>query len=129
MSKHLTLKEYQKRNIEHSRIAFPQCMKWEITEWTNAMAGEAGEACNLTKKVRRGDFNLGSEIEVKGEKMTVQKAILKELADVICYASILMSVLGADIEEEVNHKFHEVLARDEAKRSGIPIHEPLNCNT
>src|SRR5579859_5920089 len=116
----LTLKEYQERNIKFSKVAFPQCMDWILTDWTNAIAGEAGEACNIAKKVRRGDFTL-DEAKFK---------LLKEIADVMCYCSIFCSILEVDIEHVVNDKFQEVLARDEAKRLAIPIHEPdLSCNT
>ena len=129
----LTLKEYQERNIAHSAKAFPECKDWVITDWTNAIAGEAGEACNIAKKVRRGDFTISE----------AKKAILKELADTMCYCSILMSVMRADIEEVVNDKYDEIVVRHETKLEthadgakeisvdeflGIPVHEPGECS-
>ena len=31
---------------------------WRLSQWSNALAGEVGESCNIIKKIERGDFTL-----------------------------------------------------------------------
>jgi NTP pyrophosphatase (non-canonical NTP hydrolase) len=71
---------------------------WNPAEWSNAMAGEVGEACNLTKKLLRGD-----EVSVKD--------IGKEIADVVIYADLLATRLGLSLESCVVDKFNETSER------------------
>ncbi len=65
----------------HSR---PDGSDWSMAEWTNAVAGEVGEACNIAKKLRRGDF---------GPPYTPGyiagcSELAHELADVVIYADL-----------------------------------------
>jgi NTP pyrophosphatase (non-canonical NTP hydrolase) len=62
------------------------------------MAGECGEACNLIKKLRRG------------QDITVE-SIGKELADVVTYVDLLAARLGIDLEVAIINKFNEVSDR------------------
>lgn len=78
--------------------AFPKCKKWTLTDWACAMAGETGEACNLIKKLRRG------------EKIPPRN-VGKELADIVIYADLLADKLGLSLAECVQQKFNEVSKR------------------
>lgn len=78
--------------------AYAKCLEWTLADWSNAIAGETGEMCNLIKKIRRGD-----EID--------PNEVGKELADIIIYADILASLLGLDLSECVVQKFNEVSDR------------------
>ena len=78
--------------------AYAKCLDWTLADWSNAIAGETGEMCNLIKKIRRGD-----EID--------PKEVGKELADIIIYADILASLLGLDLSDCVVQKFNEVSDR------------------
>jgi hypothetical protein len=69
-----------------------------LTDWACALAGETGEACNLIKKLRRGDAIDTEDIG-------------KELADVVIYADLLAARLGIDLGEAVVQKFNEVSDR------------------
>lgn len=71
---------------------------WSPAEWTNALAGEAGELCNLTKKMLR-DGNISRE------------EIGKEIADVVIYADLVALRLGLKLEDLVRQKFNEVSDR------------------
>ena len=96
----LTFREFQKINDERCRIAFhPE--GWSVAMWCLAIAGEAGELCNLVKKTVRGDFTLQS----------VRQQVLGELADVITYCDLLMTEMGADTGDEVRRKFNVVSER------------------
>jgi NTP pyrophosphatase (non-canonical NTP hydrolase) len=74
---------------------------WPIQNWALAIAGEAGELCNLVKKTLRGDFT----VEEK------RAEILAELADVMTYCDLAISSLSADTGETVVAKFREVSKR------------------
>lgn len=96
--KPLIISELQHANITRSKQSFSQCDEWSGMEWGCALAGEAGEACNVLKKMKRD----GSDL--KG-------ALADELADVICYASLIASKYGIDLSEAVRRKFNEVSDR------------------
>jgi NTP pyrophosphatase (non-canonical NTP hydrolase) len=79
-----------------------------------ALVGEAGELCNLLKKVRRGDFTVDEQLH----------EIVSEIADIIIYADLLMSMLGVDTGQEVERKFDEVSARVDWSRMDHPQEQP-----
>lgn len=73
---------------------------WSPAEWSNAMAGEAGETCNLTKKLLR-DGPEAVNLEDLGD----------EIADVVIYADLLATRLGLRLEDCVRRKFNKVSGR------------------
>jgi len=84
-------------NANHDRVTVfgHGIQDWSPTDWGCAMAGEAGEACNLVKKMRRGDA-----VELS--------AVGRELADTVIYADLLAQRLGISLAEFVRLKFNEV---------------------
>ncbi len=108
----LNLRTLREANVERCKQSFRSCGGWSPADWSNAMAGEAGELlevllpmlvrtnsiCNLTKKIPRGD---GVPLEEVG----------KEIADVVIYADLLAHRLGIDLSGAVRQKFDEVSAR------------------
>lgn len=85
-------------NAKRSAITFPACNEWTLGDWGCAVAGEVGEACNLMKKVRRG------------EDIPVDR-IADELADVVIYADLICSKMGGALEDAIRRKFAEVSKR------------------
>ena len=81
----------------------PRGHDWSIAEWTNAMAGEAGEACNVAKKLIRGDYGDDTELGI-GE-------LMDEIADVVIYADLVCQRMGRRLETAVFNKFNEVSER------------------
>ena len=81
----------------------PNGHDWSIAEWTNAMAGEAGEACNIAKKLIRGDYGDDEELGI-GE-------LLDEIADVVIYADLVCQRVNRKLEIAVHNKFNEVSER------------------
>jgi len=80
--------------------------------WTNAIAGEAGEAmavylqaCNLSKKISRGDFKSEEALNDARFRLAV------EIADVITYCDLLLGHLGYDTRTILEMKFNEVSHR------------------
>lgn len=79
---------------------------WSPCDWMTALTGEVGEAANLIKKVRRGDFDLD---EVRGD-------LADELADIACYLDLLARSVGVDLGEATRSKFNRV-----SDRVGSPV--------
>ena len=108
----LDLRTLRQANVKRCEQSFGSCKAWSPADWSNAMAGEAGELlevllplivktnsiCNLTKKVQRGD-------DISLEEVG------KEIADVVIYADLLSHRLGIDLSDVVRKKFDEVSAR------------------
>lgn len=74
---------------------------WDLPRWGNALAGEVGEACNLIKKIDRGNPGDPTLAEARD-------ALGEEIADVIAYATHLANSAGIDIEAATRAKFKKV---------------------
>lgn len=99
---------------------------WTLADWSNAMCGEAGEAANVVKKIRRTDSVLwdaqkypgdGASAHAKLADMPAAEAraallenLANELADVVCYADLLAHHAGIDLGGAVASKFNRVSA-------------------
>ena len=102
----LTFHRLRKTNVKRCNTAFNHCLSdWSLAEWSNAMAGEAGEACNVTKKILRGDHPFKH----------YKKDLAKEIADVVVYADLLAAAAGINLEKAVIQKFNEVSDRRKCK--------------
>ena len=104
--KPLTFRRLRKVNVLRCKTAFKRRLSdWSLAEWSNAMAGECGEACNITKKMLRGDKNIK---EYRNE-------LAKEIADIIVYTDLLAAAADIDLEKAVIEKFNEVSDRKKSK--------------
>lgn len=92
MNEELTFEHYQKTNLKRCEAGFLSLDDWTIAEWTNALAGECGEACNLAKKLVRGDFD-------EPESVDALLDLAEEIADVIGYADLCMSRVHHELEK------------------------------
>ena len=63
--------------------------------WALALAGEAGEMCNLVKKQLRDGTD-------------TKQAVADELADIVIYALLQASVMGIDLEAAVLRKCEKI---------------------
>lgn len=82
---------------------------WVGSDWSNAMAGEAGEACNVVKKLRRLDFGYaGKHGRGREDREGLLRKLAEELADTLIYADLLASFYGIDLGAAVVAKFNQV---------------------
>lgn len=112
----LTFNELRGKNAKRCVESFHPIEDWSPTDWGCAMAGEAGEACNLIKKLRRLDS------VPDGPKKTLQridlvKRIGDELADMVIYADLEATRLGLNLGTCVVDKFNEDSDSDDVKSS------------
>lgn len=80
---------------------------WTGSDWSNAMCGEAGEAANIVKKLRRHETYVGSSYNTPPRDELTAK-LWGELADVILYADLVAHHYDIDLEEAVIIKFNQV---------------------
>jgi len=111
---HLTFKQVSKINLERANIWHPNGIEdWAVTDWSNAMAGEAGEVCNAIKKLRRIESNVNQANNLTKEKAIEE--IGKEIGDTYLYLDLLAQRLGLNIDELIIETFNRV-----SDREGLP---------
>lgn len=100
----LSLLDFQTINKARSAENAGGEEEWSLAEWTNALAGEVGEACNIAKKCGRG---LPNDPDVDD----VREDLAYELADVVTYATIIANKLGINLGDYTAKKFNIVSLR------------------
>lgn len=102
----MTLEELRTKNIERitERVFGHDLDDWEITDWACALAGEAGEVCNVVKKIRRD-----------GWTQRRHEQLADELADVLIYLDALAAYDGIDLAAATKKKFNEVSEKRKSK--------------
>jgi NTP pyrophosphatase (non-canonical NTP hydrolase) len=117
MSDRLGFSELRFANVARCERVFHPLNDWSPAEWACAMAGEAGEACNAVKKLRRvhDGTNTAKDPQTRDEAIA---AIAAELADTVIYCDLLAARLGIDLGAAVRAKFNVV---SERMGSGITL--------
>lgn len=91
--------ELQKTNAERAKRWHNNGKSdWNLLEWCGALCGEAGEAANIAKKIRRLDMSLPNK-EKGVDKINdelLKAELAKEIADVIIYGLIIMDKLNVN---------------------------------
>lgn len=97
----------------------PDTEPWTLADWSNAMGGEAGEAQNVVKKIRRIDTGTdrpqGRFLSPADERQRLVNALATELADVVIYADLLAAHAGIDLAAAIVSKFNII-----SEREGFP---------
>jgi NTP pyrophosphatase (non-canonical NTP hydrolase) len=104
------LAELRDQNIARARRWHGEDSEpWSLADWSNAMCGEAGEAANKVKKIRRHQTGVDSSYNTP-DLADLYSGLAKELADVVIYADLLAAEAGIDLGRAVREKFNEVSA-------------------
>jgi NTP pyrophosphatase (non-canonical NTP hydrolase) len=92
-------------NVARCAHWHPQGLEeWSALEWAGAMTGEAGEAANAAKKLKRLDTSIPSINEGDrhyADHFSASTAVAKEVADTIIYGLLLMARVGVTDPESV----------------------------
>ncbi len=78
--------------------------EWTGSDWSNAMCGEAGEAANVVKKLRRWETGAANAGDPAYDELI--KMLSYEIADVFLYLDLLATYYGIDIEAAIIEKFN-----------------------
>ena len=84
---------------------------WTGADWGNAMAGEAGETCNVVKKLRRDD--LGLHQAQAGTRAELMAKLATEIGDTFLYLDLLAQFYGLDLATCVVDTFNRVSIRED----------------
>jgi len=105
----MDMKEFSTVNLMRCIEGFNHKLDdWSPAEWTNAVAGEAGEACNIAKKmIRFRDSLKGNTKEEDRDYESLRNRMAKELADVFIYLDLAIQSLGFDTSEIIREVFNK----------------------
>jgi NTP pyrophosphatase (non-canonical NTP hydrolase) len=105
----MTFDELRQKNRERceSPDGFAHALdSWRPSQWSNAMAGEVGEACNLAKKIDRHldatRGNLGNDSDVE----ELKRKLAREIGDVGIYADLFAQRMGTTLEACIRDAFN-----------------------
>lgn len=93
--------------------------EWSLSDWGIAMAGEAGEACNVIKKLNRirdgiQQKEYANNCDSDAEEILLHKLAM-EIGDVYLYLDLLARRAGLNIEYCIRDTFNRV-----SEREGFP---------
>lgn len=134
----LDLAELRRMNVSRLARWHGDDDGWTLADWSNAMCGEAGEAANVVKKIRRTESDLWDKQKYPGDgasahakladlspgaaRAALVENLANELADIICYADLLAHHAGIDLAAAVIGKFNRVSsAQDFPERIGLDV--------
>lgn len=103
------LRELRHQNVQRARKWHNGMARWSGADWSNAMCGEAGEAANVVKKIRR--LETSAKLVERKDKALAEPliaALADELADTLIYADLLADHYGIDLRKAVRAKFNRV---------------------
>jgi NTP pyrophosphatase (non-canonical NTP hydrolase) len=109
----LTFAELSAVNLQRVQRWHPEkgIADWSPLEWAGAMAGEAGEACNAAKKLKRIDIGTKNINLEPGRSLTDRqlacKQVAKEVADTVIYGSLLVAAVGEDFGATIVEVFNQ----------------------
>lgn len=115
INKTLTFAKVTKANLSRaSKWHKNGITDWTVADWAVAMEGEAGEACNAIKKLKRIEDGLENINEPDRQLSTKEQAVAaigEELADTFIYLNLLACRLGLDLPTEIINKFNKTSKR------------------
>jgi NTP pyrophosphatase (non-canonical NTP hydrolase) len=106
----MNFKEFSALNLERctSPTGFGhELADWSAAEWTNAIAGEVGEACNLTKKLIRHRDGVRGNLKSEDQSViSLRRRAAKEIADAMIYSDLAIQALGFNTDDVVTEVFN-----------------------
>jgi len=106
----MNLNELRIANVKRCEQVFHPLGAGTPAEWACAMAGEAGEACNVAKKIKRLETGTNTA-KAPATLDECRRQMAKELADTVIYADLLAARLGINLGDAIRDKFNEVSER------------------
>jgi hypothetical protein len=107
----LSFERFTKTNVARCEAHAQAITAWGPDQWSNAMAGETGEACNLTKKMSRiwpaNQFKQSWNKPEDQRMDTLVQKLKREIGDVVIYADLLAVRVNLTLEDCVRTSFNE----------------------
>jgi NTP pyrophosphatase (non-canonical NTP hydrolase) len=97
---------------------------WVGADWSNAMAGECGEACNAVKKLRRLEtMTMGAHNGGETDRETLVAKLAEELADTFLYGVLVAAYYDIDLTAAIVEKFN-LVSEESAFPERLSVSEP-----
>lgn len=108
----LTFHDLRQVNVERCKRWHPgfPADEWTIADWSNAAAGEMGEAANVVKKLRRSEFGHPGANDPSRDEL--EEMLADEIADTVIYLDLLAAHVGLDLASAIRRKFNAVSERE-----------------
>jgi NTP pyrophosphatase (non-canonical NTP hydrolase) len=91
----------------------PHCEPWTGADWSNAMAGEAGEVCDAVKKMRRLETRIVSNNPRQPSTIEdARRAISKEIGDTLIYLDLLAAYYEINLAVALQMTFNAISTRE-----------------
>lgn len=107
---HLTFRTVANINSWRSKVWHPSGKEWSLLEWAGAMCGEAGEAANVAKKIRRIEMGLNTPKTIRASttdrETLVRTQLAPEIGDTYIYLDLLAAKAGLKIEDCIRLSFN-----------------------
>lgn len=106
----MRVREMQAINRDRANRWHGDFRNWSGLEWAGAMNGEAGEAANVTKKLKRIEDNLEGNSysdNVVTERDALVEKLGNECADTFLYLLLLAARYEIDLQAAVVRRFNE----------------------
>lgn len=84
---------------------------WSVLEWAGSMCGEAGEAANAAKKLKRLDDQTYSTNNPHSRKEAIAK-IAEEIGGTFMYLDLLAARCGLSLPDVIRHEFNRISVRE-----------------
>lgn len=110
------LSAVNRSRVERWHPGFP-ADGWTGSDWSNAAAGEMGEACNIVKKLRRAEAAQPAALDPAPADLVGMLAT--EIADTIIYLDLLAQYYNIHLPAAIVDKFNFV-----SEREGFPERLP-----
>ena len=92
-------------NLSRALRWHPQGLSsWSMSDWAVALVGEAGELCNVVKKLNRVRDGLPGNKETPEQ---LDEMLSDEIADVFIYLDLFAQSMGMDLATCVKEKFNK----------------------
>ena len=113
----MSVREMQAVNKQRANRWHGNFESWSGLEWAGALCGEAGEAANIAKKLKRIESNIDGNVwsEHPLQMYQLKEKLASECADTFLYLTLLASRYGIDLEEAIVDKFNA-----KSKEMGFP---------
>ena len=102
----LTFNEFSETNRKRGHKWHADGEPWIGSDWSNAAAGEMGEACNVVKKLRRIETSTVSRPGEQNE-LVLRTKLANEIADTMIYLDLLADYYGLNLEAAIKGKFNQ----------------------
>jgi len=112
------IKTVQETSVKRAIRWHGSLAEWSTLEWCGAMAGEAGEAANVAKKLRRHDQEIynGHQTDFNVlNREALREKLRQELADVFLYLVLCAAREEIDLESAIVEYFNK-----KSEEAGFP---------